>query len=469
MSFDTILPTSREIELADVFRDEPILAPDRDRTVTGEKFRKMMSFDLNLDLKPALRKLDWGTKNLTPAQRILTDIYRHQKRFAAGKNEWVEIGVEYGFSITISKGKLAEIKDKLEIKGCIEIRRSKRYGTNNPFAYKYRFNEEFFTKAIIPAIEGEPVKLRRANKNRKPREIVTHSERMGLLQQVKRNSEMLIPDYEAIEAYVGEMNAGEAIHAANILAPFLDEHINHFVSEDRNGRIYSPYLQVHRIWRPYVYHKEGKVLVDIDIKTCHALLLYSLYSKYYFSFEDEKKEKRLFKRIIVHGDLYEFLRSKVNKYKTKRKYTRDEVKKYFNSFLNSATWCELDQDIRAKDFKEDYRAGRGKINEVGKVFSKTFPGLFERMKQEVAANLPLLTSKNSKPALGNGLMAMESKVLDPVYAELMAKDYFFIPCHDGVLVEADAKELTVNLILKSLEQQTGLSDKAVIKINKYHQ
>ena len=58
MSFDTILPTSREIELADVFRDEPILAPDRDRTVTGEKFRKMMSFDLNLDLKPALRKLD---------------------------------------------------------------------------------------------------------------------------------------------------------------------------------------------------------------------------------------------------------------------------------------------------------------------------------------------------------------------------------------------------------------------------
>ena len=32
---------------------------------------------------------------------------------------------------------------------------------------------------------------------------------------------MLIPDYEAIEAYVGEMNAGEAIHAANILAPFL--------------------------------------------------------------------------------------------------------------------------------------------------------------------------------------------------------------------------------------------------------
>ena len=51
------------------------------------------------------------------------------------------------------------------------------------------------------------------------------------------------------------------------------------------------------------------------------------------------------------------------------------MKKYFNSFVNSATWCELDRDIRAKDFKEDYRAGKGKINEVGKVFSKTFPGL----------------------------------------------------------------------------------------------
>lgn len=468
MSFDTILPTSREIELADVFRDEPILAPDRDRTVTGEKFRKMMSFDLNLDLKPALRKLDWGTKNLTPAQRVMTDIYRHQKRFAAGKNSWVEIGIQYGFSGTYSNKKLASVKDKLEAKGCIEIDRRKRYAKDNPFAFKYRFNDEFYTAAVLPAIEGKPVQLRRANKNRKPREIVTHSERIGLLQQVKRNSEMLIPDYEAIETYMSEMSAGEAIHAASVLTPFLDDHIDHYISEDRNLRVYSPYLQLPRIWRPYVYHKEGKVLVDIDIKTCHALLLFALYSKRGSDYVGEAKEKRLFKRIIVHGDLYKFLRSKVNKYRTKRKYSRDEIKKLFNSFLNSSAWCELDQDIRSRDFKE-YRAGKGEINKVGQVFSKAFPILFRRMKEEVAANLPLLKSKKAKPALGNGLMAMESKVLEPVYAELMAKDYFFIPCHDGVLVEADAKELTVNLILKSLEQHTGLSDKAMIKTNKYHE
>lgn len=89
------------------------------------------------------------------------------------------------------------------------------------------------------------------------------------------------------------------------------------------------------------------------------------------------------------------------------------------------------------------------------------------MKEQVASNLKYIISKNEKPSFGNGLMAMESKVLDPVYSELMAKELFFIPCHDGVLVEADAVETTITLILRSLKQHTGLGDRQLIKINKY--
>ena len=467
MSTHTQLKTSREIELADLFSDDPKLEPDRDRSVTGEKFRKMMSFDWNLDLKPALRKLDWGTTHLTPAQRILTDIHRYQRRFADGKNEWVEIGVVFGFSFTVSPSKLAEIKDLLEAKGCIKISRFKLYGPCGSEAYKYKFTPEFYSKAVKPAEQGKAVQLRKANKNRKPREIKSHSERIGLLQQVKRNSEMLRVDMEAIEDLMGNMSAGQTVYASSMLEPFYGELVSHHISEDRNGRIYSPFIQMDRGWRPHVYHEDGKELVDIDIKTCHALLLFANYKKRNDpdSIYGEEKEKRLFKQIIVNRDLYKYLGNKVNKYLKKGTYSRDKIKRYFNSFLNSDAWCD-GEDVQSKDFKE-YRAGKGYINKVGKAFDNSFPILFKRMKEQVASNLKYIISKNEKPSFGNGLMAMESKVLDPVYSELMAKELFFIPCHDGVLVEADAVETTITLILRSLKQHTGLGDRKLIKINKY--
>jgi len=64
-------------------------------------------------------------------------------------------------------------------------------------------------------------------------------------------------------------------------------------------------------------------------------------------------------------------------------------------------------------------------------------------------------------------MAMEKDILDPVYSELVARGYFFIPCHDGFLVEDDALNLSMELLRRNLELKTGLNDKELIKIKKY--
>ena len=53
-------------------------------------------------------------------------------------------------------------------------------------------------------------------------------------------------------------------------------------------------------------------------------------------------------------------------------------------------------------------------------------------------------------------MRMESKIMRTVYELLAKKSLFFIPCHDGVLVEADAVDLTCNSILQSMKGELGL-------------
>ena len=65
---------------------------------------------------------------------------------------------------------------------------------------------------------------------------------------------------------------------------------------------------------------------------------------------------------------------------------------------------------------------------------------------------------------GIAVMRMESKIMRRVYELLAKKSLFFIPCHDGVLVEEAAVALTRRTILNSMNSELGLRyDESFIK------
>lgn len=459
------LPTSREIELSDTFRDEPILDADRDRKEGAKNLRILLQTrSCFLNFESALIQRGWQkTNGVKSAIRVLNSIFRYQKFFSKVKNGWVEISSNHGFNVSLSGSELRVIKDRLQHSRCIQIKRIKLYGEMGSKAYEYRFEPNFYTSVVERLKSEKPVYLKWSKTEKKPKQDITKSERHSILIQVKHNSEQLEVNWEKVEELYETLDTEEKWMLENSIRPFASEILDHHISEDLNGRIYSPYISIHRAYRPFIYHKDGKIIHDVDIKTCHPTFLYSLYQ---YCSEEEDKERRLYKKIITKGDFYGFIECGINKFNKGKPVERDRVKQLFSSFLNSDAWCDVEMELKAKNFK-NYRAGKPTINAAGRVFIKKFPVLFERMKEAVKKNLEFVMSKKDKPCLGIALMAMEKDILDPVYSELVARGYFFIPCHDGFLVEDDALNLSMELLRRNLELKTGLNDKELIKIKKY--
>ena len=67
-----------------------------------------------------------------------------------------------------------------------------------------------------------------------------------------------------------------------------------------------------------------------------------------------------------------------------------------------------------------------------------------------------IKSKDGDDCYGIAVMRMESKIMRNVYELLAKKSLFFIPCHDGVLVEEAAVGLTTKTILQSMSRELGL-------------
>lgn len=453
--------------------------------------KQIKKYHHNLDFTQVLERkgINWNRGGGKPCNKILNDIFNHQKSWKTGNNEWIEISQESGFSIK-KRYDITKYTTRLEDEGLIEITRTCLYGTYGTKCYSYKFQDQFYRNEL-PSIRKNKCILQKRTKS-KTSENRNKLEDDELYKIIKSNSEKLFIDYEKLEKEI-DIENGEVMAAVSFICSDFVKEEGHHIYDDVNGRIYSPWIETAKEFRPFIKNKDGKVLVDIDIKSSHPTLLLSLYDKLdYKKFRDnnkaakeawngykasrdiqqggdgmapigripEQEKERLKYKKVLQGDIYTFLQKEVNSKIKHKDYGRDDIKPMFSAFLNSSSW--LDEETLSH---LSFRTKHNKINEVGKAFIKEFPCLFDLMKIAATKDQSEILSKKGEPCIGIGLMKMESNLMRPVLEELAKKNLFFIPCHDGVLVEEDAARLAENKILSSIKSLGIQPDESMVKVN----
>jgi hypothetical protein len=408
--------------------------PERDVEGSKVRLRKMIcENDALLDFSGVLKSRGW-VKNIIPAVRMLNDIYTHQNLWKEGNNEWVAIGGETGWSTSCSNAKKREIKDQLMTSGCIESDGFKLYGPCGSKAFCYRFKIDFHNEVVMRVANQKPVLKKWLKKacRLKQGDFVLDQE---FKRQLEANIKALEINWIGVEQIYDQCqhNAALVRQLLQSLRSFLDQNLQAY--QQRN-RIFTPVVNLPSQLRHLVSHKDGKELVKVDIKSCHATFISSRYEA---ETKEERKEAGVYRNLIKWG-FYEVMRQQV--YIGVRPRGRDEVKRLFNAFLNSREWGN--EKIRISYF-----------NAVGKAFIKKFPILFQRIKDFVRKHGDEIMSRKGYPSIGIALMAIELKVLYPVYNELIARGYWFVPMHDGFVVEQDGLALAVQLTEQSLLERIG--------------
>ena len=453
--------------------------------------KEIKKYHHNLDFSQLLEEkgLSWVRGGGKTCNKILNDIFKKQNHWKDGKNEWTEISQLGGFSI--KKGSdIRRYTGILQENEIIEISRYKLYGSYGTKCYSYKFDNEFY-KNELQSIRNKKCILQKRTSS-KPKEINNKIEDEKLQKIIKKNSEKLIIDFERLEREVDQGNGELMSEISNTFGKFVKEE-GHHIYDDVNGRIYSPWIETTKEFRPFIKNKDGKVLVDIDIKSSHPTLLLSLHNKFdYRKFTEDNKaakeawngykasrdiqqggdgvapigripepeKERLKYRRVLEEDIYTFLQKEVNSKIKHKAYGRDDIKRMFSAFLNSSSW--LDEETLSH---LNFRTKHNKINEVGETFIREFRYLFDLMKIAATEDQSEILSKKGEPCLGIGLMKMESKLMRPVLEELAKEDLFFIPCHDGVLVEKDAAKIAKNKILSSIKSFGIQPHESMVKVN----
>lgn len=433
-----------------------------------------------LDFREQLeaKKIPWigGGK---AANKTLNDIRRHQVTWKDGNNEWVEIG-SGGFSISNTRI-LSKAKENLEEAGLIQIKKDALNGPCGSRCWSYKLDDGLFNNELPKIRKKDPIHLKRRVPQKKQHKILNNE----LHAIIENNSKKLTIDYEKLYEFLSENENSEVfIQVQAVFGKFVIEDI-HEITQDRTDRIHSPWLQTPKRFREFIINADGKKLVDIDMVAAHPAILLHLYEKFdYASFtaknKDLKKkwsdhhrsrdiqqggdgkvptnslppaeiEKRKYKK-AVKEDIYTYLGRKVTELSFKNVfYSRPQVKQMFSAFLNSSSWLDADPVSHL-----NFRVGRNKVNLVGQAFIAEFPILTNLMQLEAKDPSFDIKSKDGDDCYGIAVMRMESKIMRNVYELLAKKSLFFIPCHDGVLVEEAAVGLTTKTILQSMSRELGL-------------
>ena len=82
--------------------------------------QQVKKFHHNLDFTHVLERkgINWNRGGGKPSNKILNDIFNHQKRWKKGNNEWIEISQESGFSIK-KRYDITKYTTRLEDEGLI--------------------------------------------------------------------------------------------------------------------------------------------------------------------------------------------------------------------------------------------------------------------------------------------------------------------------------------------------------------
>ena len=444
-------------------------------------------------LERDLREKEWfldfreqlEAKNITwigggkAANKILNDIRRHQSTWKDGNNEWVEIG-SGGFSIS-NTTILSKTKKDLMEAGLIQLINNPLNGPCRSRCCSYKLDDDLY-KNELPKIRKKKAVYLKRRLLKKTTHNILNNELHAIIQA---NSEKLTIDYEGLYDFLNRSeNTEDFIQIQTVFDKFIKEDI-HDITQDRTDRIHSPWLQISKRFRRFVYNADGKKLVDIDMVAAHPAILLHLYVKFdyasftaenkalkekwtshhrsrdiqlggsgeapSYSLPPEEKEKRKYKK-AVKNDIYEHLGRKVTELSFKNVfYSRPQIKQMFSAFLNSSSWLDADPVSHL-----NFRVGRNKVNLVGQAFISEFPILTELMQLEAKDPSFDIKSKDGDDCYGIAVMRMESKIMRNAYELLAKKSLFFIPCHDGVLVEEAAVGLTTKTILQSMSRELGL-------------
>jgi len=250
--------------------------------------KEIKKFHHNLDFSQLLEEkgLRWVRGGGKTCNKILNDIFKKQKHWKDGKNEWTEISQLGGFSI--KKGSdIRRYTGILQEKEIIEISRYKLYGSYGTKCYSYKFDDDFY-KNELQSIRNKKSILQKRTSS-KPKESNNKIEDGELHKIIKKNSEKLIIDFERLEREVDQGNGELMSEISDTFGKFVKEE-GHHIYDDVNGRMYSPWIETTREYRKFITHKEGKTLVDLDITSSHPTILSSLYPK--FDYVKSKADKK---------------------------------------------------------------------------------------------------------------------------------------------------------------------------------
>ena len=365
-----------------------------------------------------------------PRSRLLDDIHTHQVCHRTKRNPWIEINCNSGWSVKMGNSKRARLLRELEGAGIIECDHDYLYGSYGSKAKSYRFSGKFF--GLIPGVEKGELLLKK-RKAKKPRPDEVEGLDPVLYTAIKANISQLTHNDEELGAFFDRLGRGaKAWKTLQRICNGFKEGAVVFTK----GRIFIPPQQVPRSCRSAVVHRDGKQIKDVDIKSCHPTFLFSLYKG---MSQSELAEMAVYREYFQAG-FYERISENVG-----TRMPRKRAKRLFNTFLNDREWSR--ESIRKEKF-----------NQLGQAFCDLFPILFSRMEEFVAKNRQELMSKRGGVSIGIGFMAMELKVLEPVYLELTRKGVWWLPFHDGFIVEEAGTTLAVEVALQSLGKVIGMGD-----------
>jgi len=436
------------------------LDPDRDTKGNFEKLKEIwMNSQPILDFKSLLK--GYKVESIGNCANLLNTIFINQVFREKGKNKSVEIGCDSWIkSISNSEQKTAR-KDLIR-EGIIICDEVKKYGSYGSKAYCFEFTPVFWKK--VKKLSKSPPSKTKCNVKKRKAKVEKYAERpidpeeARLLDwMIYCHQKIKIDNFDAVAELYEQLLTGPATEAISAFESFLPMIFGGALMiniKTTANRYFCPLNRFPKKFRSYLKHEDDKELFSIDIANAYPTFMFAFYKA-----EDQAEREEMYRYLKwLDNDFYRSLLTNLRRYyknvenlKYRIPRSRTEIKKDFNTALNSQEW------ERSTIRKCGFLNSDNKLSLTWHLFTKNFPILFDRMKAEVTANRALYLSKRKDLCVGIGLTAVELQVMRPVYLELMERGIWFNPSHDGVTVEKDGLHIAKALVEESLLNLIGFA------------
>lgn len=394
-----------------------------------------------INFNPLMKEM--GIYKAGSAATMLSFLNRLQEAYWKGENEFVSIHA-HSWDNKLADGIRTQIKKALIAANILKtdgryIPKEKSLG--------YRFTDSFYHDHVIPLRDSNPsfkkIEL-------KPRKQVpcdpTEHEALVLGAMAKNELEVIVDEQRALEILQSRGgNTSETIRALNSIKAFhLIEELGQNLRIAKH-RFFGDFVNIPSSIKSAFKHKDGKEFISLDIKACHPTLLHCLYEGETQTERNEAEKHAKWLAVDFYGKLLQvFSRTMHNtEFRPFIPTERSVVKKQFIKALNS----------------EEFRREKLRVSKIGgalwNFYRRQFPEQFKRLRKAIESNKNLYVSKSGKTCIGVGLMALELKVMMPVYLELIKRGLWFIPAHDGLTMEIAGAAIAKKLTEESLSKVVG--------------